>query len=277
MFFSLYIRNTTDSTNQINVFKRILVVNTVVLSIAAIYESVVLGALRPEATMTNPNYMSYYICLGLVAILTLYNDKRKFLIWAIGFFAVYLSGSYSCVFASIVCLLFYFANKAQSVIWTRLLIGFTVVGAFFLVITMSMSLEITAVFSGAKGGTLRNIIWSDAFDQFKHHPLLGVGYNTYYYETPDKLFATHNDLVRIIVELGVIGIVAIGYRIKKAVYSLSLVNGEARQCFTMFIVTTILFSMFHNNMNSLLFWLVFSLPEVYSVLWNEEQSGEFDI
>jgi len=76
---------------------------------------------------------------------------------------------------------------------------------------------------------------------------------------------THNDLLTIISELGIFGIAAILYIFLFLYRQLSEVYSKNKRLFYMsfsLITYSFLFSLFHNNMTSIIFWLIISFPAV---------------
>ena len=74
---------------------------------------------------------------------------------------------------------------------------------------------------------------------------------------------THNDLLTVIAELGIIGIAFIMYVVYKLYYELKRLLLYNRKYFYIslsLIISSLTFSMFHNNLTSFVFWLIVFIP-----------------
>jgi len=84
-----------------------------------------------------------------------------------------------------------------------------------------------------------------------------------YSSTPVQEKMTHNDLLTIISELGLIGlsvVIFLFYRIYQQLKKLLLYNRQYYYLSISLIVGSLVFSMFHNNLTSLMFWFLIYIP-----------------
>lgn len=242
--------------------------NGAMLSVGAIFELIIYNADRAELGLSNPNYLGYYLA---IAFCVFFYNNQKFRIKHISYGALLVTGiictgSYSILFCLPVYILLkyvYGSTKAaaRSLISKVLAVAFVFLAA--LIIWMSTSegmLSIPFVQSILDDkDTGRLYIWEEALRSFRENPILGVGYNTWRSQYGIG-YVTHNDFLRLLAETGLVGISTF------LVYWFSLAGKIARsrsenQPFYMSIfLTVVMFSSFHNNVNSLMFWLVLSLP-----------------
>jgi len=78
------------------------------------------------------------------------------------------------------------------------------------------------------------------------------------------MLVTHNDYLRIITELGLIGFIVfisfITFQVKSVFTILKKYDKKIGYALLSLLIFNLLFSFAHNNMNSLLFWYISMLP-----------------
>ena len=250
-----------------------VVVNSVVLSLLAIYERFVLGIVRPEATLSNPNYFGLYVLLGFICFLFI-NHKRRTL-WgllyqALAVGAILLSGSNAVLAALLVALLVRFIGASRSHVVDALLVTAMIgVAVFFLAVTVGTG--------DAPFGLLRYFVkqddlsrayvWRVAWDTFLGHPWAGIGYGTFRAPYSGLAYVTHNDYLRILAELGLAGsAVFVAYVVSLIRRAVACRAHDVRVFVLSVVLAILLFSLTHNNMNAITFWFFLSLPYYVDVL-----------
>ena len=74
---------------------------------------------------------------------------------------------------------------------------------------------------------------------------------------------THNDLIKIIAELGSLGIVFLLFYLYKLYFGLRELLNNSREYFYIslsLLIGSLTFSLFHNNITSFVFWFILFLP-----------------
>jgi O-antigen ligase len=115
---------------------------------------------------------------------------------------------------------------------------------------------------------VRYEIYKAAEQIITEHPLVGIGYGQFTKYNPlnalfsDKMqgIVTHNDYIRIITELGIVGAILfliMTITIFKKTFKIPKLFKEL--CLSL-LVMTLFFSASHNNLNSFMFWLILFLP-----------------
>ena len=92
--------------------------------------------------------------------------------------------------------------------------------------------------------------------------------------TPEKM--THNDLLTIISELGLIGLIVlffIFYKIYAQMRKVLVFNREYYFISISMIGSSLIFSLFHNNLSSFMFWFIIFIP--FIIIRNYEKNLEY--
>ena len=87
----------------------------------------------------------------------------------------------------------------------------------------------------------------------------------YYLNNQEKM--THNDLLTIIAELGIVGLIFLIFLIYKLYFELSqMLIYDRRNYYLSFSLITgsILFSLFHNNLTTYIFWFILFIPFIFN-------------
>jgi len=243
---------------------------------------------RVSIHFSNPNFLAYYLnfCLALVVFSKL---KRKLLLSTPIIFLIIFTQSLSSIGGSLVILILYFSFKEF------ISLKFLIVSVFSIAIGFSYWISLKD-----SNSTRMNLI-EIGVNMFVNNPGNGIGYGQFKskfqnYTDSIKNFShemdevimshdnrvsdafleshglirksekmTHNDLLTIISELGIFGIAAILYIFLFLYRQLSEVYSKNKRLFYMsfsLITYSFLFSLFHNNMTSIIFWLIISFPAV---------------
>lgn len=231
--------------------------NGIFLSLCATIDRFVFLVPRVELSMLNPNYYAFYMALVLCVAIYL----KKKLIVPILLFGIYLSKSgavlIGLVLSLIVVSLSKIISKRKLTYITMTTIPMIQIAGLFLVVAGSY-LDIGVVMKLIAWKDSERIgIWIDGMRDFISRPLFGYGYNCWRSLSTDNIYMSHNDLLRILVDCGIVGIIiaAIGWikitkkisKSQNAVFYLSLISLIA------------MFSSLHNNLNSYMCWFFLML------------------
>lgn len=274
--FSFY---NTSLMRDSNIIGEILIKNSVILSLLAIIEFLIFNT-RVSVTLYNPNYLGIYIVFGFV-ILVFYKIKFRLLLALVILIAILLTESDSIIVGLIfpIAILLIYKLKLKSMF--KILLP-TTLFLFYLGIIFALSQSILANKSYfdflaeivlLKSDSLRFDIWRIAVDMFWDNPILGIGYNQFQTHIINiapqypmvsirkEGFVTHNDFIRILAELGLIGISAfIIYIFKSIDLANKGLNINLRMTIISLILILLFFSYTHNNINSFLFWVTIAFP-----------------
>lgn len=244
-----------------------------VLAILGVMEFLLTGNPRVETTFANPNYYSLFLGIGFCC---LYNFKinLKWLKLLVILLAIILSGSRSGILFPLIQFFWaLYLDKKYLKLFLSTLMGIILVGTISL-----RDKEATA------GSDAERIVFAKmAIEMVKDHPLNGVGwgrfpaeFKNYSYISNNLLFkgveinasdhdrrVTHNDLIRILAELGFPAfLLAIGFLL----YNFFILI-KFKSFNEVFLLPCwfglILFSLSHNNMNSIFFWFFLFLPLIF--------------
>ena len=244
-----------------------------VLAILGVIEFLLTSNPRVETTFANPNYYSLFLGIGFCC---LYNFKvnLKWLKLLVILLAIILSGSRSGVLFPLMQFFWalYLDKKYLKLIFL------TFIGASLLGTLSLRDKEATS------GSDAERIVFAKmAIEMAKNHPLNGVGwgrfpaeFKNYTYISNNLLFkgvevdasgqdrrVTHNDLVRILAELGFPAfLLAIGFLLYNIFILIKFKSFNEVFLLPVWL-GVILFSLSHNNMNSIIFWFFLFLPLIF--------------
>ena len=266
--FSFSFRNHVRTEEGINTALRIILHNGAILSVGAIIEAVFYGVERAELGMSNPNYLGYYLA---IAFCIFYHHTHRFRLKdfcysALTIAGILCTGSYSILFCIPAYILINFMYSA-TLVGNKPLLSRTIVSSLILlavgVIWMSTSERMIAIPIVQRilddKDVSRLYIWSEALEDFLNHPVFGVGYNTWRSRYGIG-YVTHNDALRLVAETGLVGVsafLAYWFFLSKTI---AKSKTENQPFYISIMLTIVMFSCFHNNMNSLMFWVILSLP-----------------
>ena len=244
-----------------------------VLAILGIIEFLLTGTPRVEATFANPNYYALFLGIGFCC---LYNFKinLKWLKLLVVLLAIILSGSRSGILFPLMQFFWalYLDKKYLKLIFL-IFIGASILG--------TLSLRDKEATSGSDAE--RMVFAKMAIEMAKDHPLNGVGwgrfpaeFKNYTYISNNLLFkgvevdasgqdrrVTHNDLVRILAELGFPAfLLAIGFLLYNIFILIKFKSFNEVFLLPVWL-GVILFSLSHNNMNSIIFWFFLFFPLIF--------------
>jgi hypothetical protein len=232
---------------------------------------------RPEGTFANPNYFALFLGTGFCFVFqrpaTLARNFSLLLLVA----GIVVSGSRAVLAIPVLqCFWHLYRMRNGGVAFFYAAVGLIVIGS----VVASGVTRFSDTDASQASDAERVIFAKIAYRMANDHPIFGVGWGRYvsefgnYSSTAEEILTsagavdvsaqdrrvTHNDLVRILAELGwlvlfgVLGALNAGFR-----RALRFKNGFLPFVFPLW-VGTIFFSLTHNNMNNALFWFVFVMP-----------------
>ena len=253
-----------------------------VLSVLGIIEFLLTGVSRVETTFANPNYYSLFLGIGFCC---LYNFKvnLKWLKLLIIILAIVLSGSRSGILFPLIQFfwLLYLDKKYLILIFLS-----------FIVISIVGTINLRDSDATAGSDAERIVFGKMAIEMAKDHPLNGVGWGRFPAEfknytniSNNLLFkgievdasgqdrrVTHNDLVRILAELGFPAfLLTIGFLLYN-IFILIRFKSFNEVFLLPVWLGVVLFSLSHNNMNSIIFWFVLFFPLIFLKFYKSENS-----
>lgn len=270
-FLVIFIFISIKNENDIKIITSSTKISFYMLIIFGFYDRFVNGWIRIGDDI-NPNY--YAQMLVLLFVFYMYSVEKKYSISNLFFciitvILVNLSDSSSAkISLTLLCVISLFiVLKFKK--WTLNLFGYSYILLilYFIYKTINMSIENGILNSFIKEDLSRVYIWSYAWSYIKENLLLGAEYNTFRSPWSNMYFVTHNDYLRIAAELGAISILIFVIYILLQIYKISSL--KANNLFflssSLFFIT-ITYSITHNNINNLMFWVGIVFPTIsYSI------------
>ena len=281
----LYLYFHIDTNEKLEEIFVLISIISLILSFCLIFEKLISRDLIYRAGLfyPNSNYLAYALIPGFVFQIFSF-DKYKWVkvpIITLGIFSTSSISSLIGVFFVFLVFLIYIKKKVL----------------FLIALTLSILLSFSYLETNIKNNNsdVRKIISRIVLNVAKQNPINGIGYGQFvtkfalyvdkeiyedapselkdilvghYYAFGDSLSVaqekmTHNDLLTIISELGLIGlsvVIFLFYRIYQQLKKLLLYNRQYYYLSISLIVGSLVFSMFHNNLTSLMFWFLIYIP-----------------
>lgn len=299
----IYLYYVLDDDEKLENLFNLIISITLILSFCVIIEIFQKGwGNRVTLHFTNPNYLAYSFLPGLVFSAFHRNKYVGYIIVPLIIFAIFATGSRAAELSSIFILFLYIFqtnfNRAYILFFLSLIIVLFVLfyetillntnfnNARYVIFRIALNIIEAEPINGIGYGQFR-ISFMDYVDQeiFKmgsndindllrgYTTLYGfsasVGQETaqskpyFYYLNPSLEKMTHNDLITILVELGIFGLFFLFYFFYKILYELKkIILFDKRYFFISIglIGASLLFSLFHNNLTSFVFWFVLIVP-----------------
>ena len=269
VFIFLCIKN----MNDLIILLKYIGVLAIMVSISGIIEYVVTKVERIEGSFSNPNYFALFVGVGWVLVYCFFSKYQKIIFLPIMVLAIILSGSRSALVFPVLMIFWqiYLYNKKLRYIF---------LGTVFLLAT-SLSIYGTSFikdYDMSGSDAERYLFFQIAFNMALDHPWAGVGWGRYisefsnYTSTVDVITlesgaidvsqqerrVTHNDLLKILAELGFLAfIVSILFLIRT---SFLLSKGVGGLVIFPCWAGMVLFSLAHNNLNTAYSWFFILLP-----------------
>jgi O-antigen ligase len=265
-----------DTDEKLQELFQLIIAITVLLSLFVVVEVLQIGWGRVWLFYSNPNYLGYALLPGLVlAIFS--KQKYKQLIVPLIIFSIFATGSraaeLSVVFIVLLFVLFNIKQMNKAYLIVSLLIVTSTSILFFDKIVTNQD------FNGTRG-----VLAKISLNVFNEHPINGMGYgqfrknfHTYVDEDIRKIGnieiekalaenaekMTHNDFLTVVAELGLIGLVFVIFLFYKLYGELEKLLLHSRNNYFLsigLIGSSLIFSLFHNNLTSFVFWFILFVP-----------------
>jgi O-antigen ligase len=297
-----YLYFKVDTNLKIEELFKLILGLTVILSLMVIYELGTIGAdfswnVRASLFYSNPNYLAYALMLGFV--FSVFSDyKYKWLILLLIIFSIFATGSRSVELAVIFILISFLFYKNLNK--TYLILFFFSISALIYLSLFSSLPFVSEIIKKNTIDQVRTSTLNISINMIETKPINGIGYGqfrikfsdyidedflihdkalfqiirTYDHKISDDMLKregsyrnmelmTHNDLLTVIAELGIIGIAFIVYVFYKLYYELKRLLLYNRKYFYIslsLIISSLTFSMFHNILSSFVFWFIIFIP-----------------
>jgi O-antigen ligase len=274
LFISIRLKNITSIDYLLLYISDIVVITSVLM----ILYSLVSSDIRHEGVSSNSNYIAYMLATGFIFLL--FSKKEAYVRYIQGgliFYAVNLTHSRSILVALLFSLFLYYLYRSRSKVLTIVIFVMVIVSVY--------------LFVGLDGGRFDNIeedasslqrvqLWIISYNIFIENYLMGIGYGQFIIEfknyfSPEmydlnfslvdmEMLVTHNDYLRVVTELGVVGLMVFLYLHVAQWRSLLNIKRiySKRHGFMLMAIffLNVSFSLVHNNINSAIFWILLSLP-----------------
>jgi len=269
-----------DVIANFNVVLKFWCSSAVILSLAAILESLVTGVGRSEVTFANPNYLAYVLGTGF-CLTSILKTKNIILIRLIIFVGILATASRSgIVFVGLFILSeIWYSKSAQKKLFMSMIL---VAGVIFIVTFLQKNRDGSEASDGE-----RLLISNIVLEIVNDRPMVGVGwgrftneFNSYAATIPNVVLSTgdeidfsnrerlvtHNDYFRIAAELGLPALIFALFATVLNFKLLLKLNPQIRLWLFPVWLGVVAFSLGHNNLNNVTFWLFFWMPYLYTRL-----------
>ena len=271
-----YLYFVLDSNDKLEELFKLIVAITILLAVFIVVEVLQIGWGRAWLFYSNPNYLGYALLPGLVLVIFSKQNYKQLIVPLI-IFSIFATGSRAAELSVVfIVLLFIFFNIKQlnkSYLAVSLLIVISTSILFFDKIVTNQD------FNGTRG-----VLAKISLNVFNEHPINGMGYGQFrksfsryvdedirkignieiekaLAENAEKM--THNDFLTIVAELGSIGLVFVIFLFYKLYGELNKLLLHSRNNYFLsigLIGGSLIFSLFHNNLTSFVFWFILFVP-----------------
>ena len=274
-----YLYFVLDSNDKLEELFKLIVAITILLAVFIVVEVLQIGWGRSWLFYSNPNYLGYALLPGLVLVIFSKQNYKQLIVPLI-IFSIFATGSRAAELSVVfIVLLFIFFNIKQlnkSYLAVSLLIVISTLILFFDKIVTNQG------FNGTRG-----VLAKISLNVFNEHPINGMGYGQFRKsfsryvdedirkignieiekalaentENAEKM--THNDFLTIVAELGLIGLVFVIFLFYKLYGELKKLLLHSRNNYFLsigLIGSSLIFSLFHNNLTSFVFWFILFVP-----------------
>ena len=271
-----YLYFVLDSNDKLEELFKLIVAITILLAVFIVVEVLQIGWGRSWLFYSNPNYLGYALLPGLVLVIFSKQNYKQLIVPLI-IFSIFATGSRAAELSVVfIVLLFIFFNIKQlnkSYLAVSLLIVISTLILFFDKIVTNQD------FNGTRG-----VLAKISLNVFNERPINGMGYGQFrksfgryidedirkignieiekaLAENAEKM--THNDFLTIVAELGLIGLVFVIFLFYKLYGELNKLLLHSRNNYFLsigLIGSSLIFSLFHNNLTSFVFWFILFVP-----------------
>ena len=256
-------------------------VNMIIMGIAALYESItgqylmmsyeyylrtfnIFGMIRPKAAFFNTNNLAVFFIISLPMAL-LATEKWKFsklarvVIFFFSAIIVILTGSRMGITGLLLCLGLYIFYRVYSDNSSKRILGMSIGLVIIAMVIYFMPSNIWSIFEGKSiGDETRWEIWKAALQSAENYAFMGAGIGTSKF-ADGSLGSPHNYFLEILLEFGILGLIAFLFLVNNTLPSLKKARSEAtfsylRMLFWLFLLSTICASTLQGFYFIWLFW-----------------------
>ncbi len=282
-FVTLFLFNTVSEKYLLQKLMSFIGGLGLILAILTIFEFLITGIMRAEATFANPNYLALYLGISFSIVFYFYS-KLKLVSLGLILFAILLTGSRSAILIPLmVIFLNIWKQKFSYKKVSTIIIGILIT---LLIFNANNSRFNTDGINGSDAERIQFAIV--AYNMILDHPFTGVGWGRFITEfstyssgiqiiqaeggevdvSTQERRVTHNDLLRIGAELGLIALFFVLIYIFICIYILIIKGGYGLDFIIPIWFGLLLFSLTHNNLNTALSWFFFLMPFfIYKNRW----------
>ncbi|MES2917854.1 MAG: O-antigen ligase family protein [Pseudomonadota bacterium] len=248
-----------------------------VSAVIGLLEFLVISGARIEGASSNSNYYALVVGIGFSVAFSVYSGRTRFVVLAIMMAAIVASGSRSAMIFPLLSIVW--GSMVGSGGRRKILIA--MVGAVAFAVLLSSGITRFSETEATEASDAERLIFARvAYSMANEHPMSGVGWGRFvaefssYASAAERVFisagvvdvsrderrVTHNDLLRILAELGwgaaVLALLHMAMGARKVVFLRERMPGYILPVW----VGILFFSLTHNNMNNGLFWYFYLLP-----------------
>lgn len=263
----IYILNAVNTRNELISILRMTRFNIILVTLFSLYDTKILGISRAGDTI-NPNYLSQMAVILLLFFI--FSSEKKLSLqslfyYGLSIYSIFLTGSKSGLMAIIIiiCSILLFSIKSKKIVVFSYY-AFWGLFLFYIGIILSTANYNYGLlkFFVKEEDTSRIALWQYTFTEFLKHPFMGDLYNTFRVPWGTIELVTHNDYLRLAVELGVISVILLFVFGRKQIKLLENYNKWDSMFLYALIMVTLSYSLSHNNLNNPMFWLALVLPSL---------------
>lgn len=250
----------------------VYIVNSIIISIVDLISFMIYKNCAFCETISNRNFISIYNFLGLVGLIYISKtDKRLRIKLAIVLIMVDLllmksSSVYLAIFILVVILWLQKMHLTSSSIYGAMVLV-CIVAVVGTIATVSSpqavhnDMVVTVQKARSSDDYTRTLIWEEALKLAKENILYGIGPDKFRDTRTGYKFPTHNDYLKVLVETGVIGLLAfITFVVNSCWQMIRIKDKNVRQGCGCAILALLIFVLFHGYINYVTFWIVMSIP-----------------
>lgn len=261
----IYLRNIIDTEKKLSFLVRTFRNNSIIIAVIAFLQIFLEKMYRPMSTFLNSNYYAFYLCISFALVAYFYKHSKWINLYLMFIIvAVFATESITCILCIIIEFFIYIWQYRTTRMFAELVGCIFVVGIISFVILAGedtlRNLQIVDKILENRD-SVRLEVWKVAMDSWKDNKLFGVGYNIFKAKTDisETVFLTHNDFIRVITELGLMGfLVFITYIIKQG-YAILKMDVEHIKLYGSLMFTCLIFVLFHNYIAAFIWWWMLSL------------------
>ena len=300
----MYLYLMLDSQEKLNELYRLIVGLTVILAFLVFVEVLQYGWSRVALFYSNPNYLGYAMLPGLV-ISVFVSLKYRWLSAVLILFAIFATGSNSAEIGAVFALFLLIIKNVKRINKVHIIIG--------IILSVLLISNFDRIVLNKDINSTRIALSKLAINAFQENPVNGIGYGqfrtsfinyiddsikninnheinyailSYQEELSDNYLQsmgivrnmekmTHSDLMTIVSELGLFGILFIFWVFYQLYFVLKRIKLDHSKEYFLSIGllgASLMFSLFHNNLTSFVFWFVLLLPFIINRNINKPES-----